>query len=142
MKHLILAIVVFTLAACGGGGGDSSFKPTDPNTVFQLFPPGGPATGTSENRSLTGTDNFGDSWTATISSQVQSDTTFLGEAVRPTLSIIGLTYVPTGGFINITSTSYIKYDVNAVYSIGSSDSTTKQSHIRQTHCRIQQKLVI
>lgn len=60
MKHLALAIVVFTLAACGGGG-DSSFEPTDPNTVFQLFPAGGPAPGTSENRSLTGTDNFGDS---------------------------------------------------------------------------------
>jgi hypothetical protein len=125
MKHIYLvlfSISILTLSACGGG--DSSFKPTDPNTVFQLFLPGGPATGASENWSLTGTDNFGDSWTATISSQVQSDTTFLGEAVRPTLSIMGLTYVPTGGFINITSTSYIKYDVNAVYSIGSSDGTT------------------
>jgi hypothetical protein len=53
MKHLALAIVVFTLAACGGGG-DSSFEPTDPNTVLQLFPAGGPAPGTFENRSLTG----------------------------------------------------------------------------------------
>jgi hypothetical protein len=124
----VLFLSVLLLVACGGGSGGSdsgsTFVPTDPNTVFQLFPPGGPTVGESSTVNLSGTDNFGDSWTASGSSQVQADTTFLGESVRPTLTILNLTYVPTGAFVNVTSTSYTRYDAGAVYRIGISDTST------------------
>jgi hypothetical protein len=89
MKHLALAIVVFTLAACGGSGGGSGggsdFEPTDPNTVFQFFPAGYFTEGRSSTQNCTGSDTAGGEYTAVFSEQTQAQTTFPGIPAIPIL---------------------------------------------------------
>jgi len=130
MKQLLLVFAVLAITACGGGGSgggsddDNTFVPTDHNTVFRIDTVGGPAVGSTESWVLTGSDNDGDGWRLTVSIQVQADTTFLGEPVTPNFRTGQLTYLPTGGFVNIISTSYAQYVTDGLYYIGFSGDTT------------------
>ena len=126
MKHLALAIVVFTLAACGGGGGGGGgddFVPTDPNTVFQTFPPGYFTTGYSDTVNYTGTDSRGDVYTFTGSVQTQAQTTFLGEPAIPLLAQVQITNTSTGGFASNTGTTYYSTSASDRRHLGYSDSS-------------------
>lgn len=123
VTNLSIAVLLLTvLSGCGGGGGD--FVATDPNTVFEIEKPGGQAIGSSSSYTLSGTDSDGDDWILSVSSQVQADTTFLGEPVRPVFSIAQLTYLPTGGIANTSVTGYYKYEANGFRFIGDSGDTT------------------
>jgi len=118
----IAVLLLIALSGCGGGGSD--FVPTDPNTVFEIEKPGGQSIGSSDSYTLSGTDSDGDRWTLSISSQVQADTTFLGESVRSIYAIGQLTYLPTGGIANTSVIVYYKYEANGFYLIGDSGDTT------------------
>jgi len=123
VRNLSIAVLLLTaLSGCGGGGSD--FVPTDPNTLFEIEKPGGPSIGSSDSYTLSGTDSDGDHWTLSMSSQVQADTTFLGEPVSPIFSIVQLKYSPTGGIANASGTSYYKYDADGFSYIGNKGDTT------------------
>jgi hypothetical protein len=126
VTNLLIAVLLLTvLSGCGGGGGGSDFAPTDPNTVFEIEKPGGQSIGSSDSYTLSGTDSDGDDWILSVSSQVQADTTFLGEPVRSIFSIVQVKYLPTGEIANTSGTSYYKYDAGGFYFIGDSgDATT------------------
>jgi len=125
VTNLSIAVLLLTvLSGCGGGGGGADFVPTDPNTIFEIEKPGGQSIGSSDSYTLSGTDSDGDHWTLSMSSQVQADTTFLGEPVSPIFSIVQLKYSPTGGIANASGTSYYKYEADGFYFIGDSGDTT------------------
>jgi hypothetical protein len=126
MKHLALAIVVFTLAACGGGsgGGGSDFEPTDPNTVFQSFPAGYFTEGRSSTQNCTGSDTAGGKFTAVFSGQTQAQTTFLGTPAIPILGQLQLTNTATNAFVSTIGTSYATTSAVDRRYLGYSDSTT------------------
>ncbi len=78
MKYLhvfLCSFSILTLSACGGGSssdGDSTFEPTDPNTVFQTFPAGYFTEGRSSTQNCTGSDTAGGVFTAAFSEQTQA----------------------------------------------------------------------
>ena len=62
IKHLALAIVVFTLAACGGGGGDD-FVPLDTTVDYDIAAALFGTSGVSRTLTGSGTDSDGRQWT-------------------------------------------------------------------------------
>jgi len=104
---LTLALVGAALASvsCSSGGGDSA-TPTDPATVFQLFPSGYFTAGYTETTSYTGSDTLGGTYTAIFSIQTQPQSTFLGVPAIPILGQLQMTNTSTGAFASVISTSY------------------------------------
>jgi len=119
-KNITISLLLLTvISACGGGG-----SPTDPNTVFQTFPPGYFTTGYSNTINFTGTDSTGDDYTGTASEQTQAQTTFLGEPAIPVLAQIQLTNTSTGGFASNVGTSYFTTSASDRHYLGYSDSSS------------------
>ena len=106
MKHLALAIVVFTLAACGGGGGGGGGgTPTDPNQSFSLAKLQSTTTGTVYSSSLTGSDSNGTSYAGSINVATRAQEMYSGVLAYPTDLILNLS--GGGQSVTVTSTSYI-----------------------------------
>ena len=98
--------------------------PTDPNTVFQLFPPGYFSVGYSKTTNFTGTDTGGGVFTATASVQTQAQTTFLGQPAIPQLVQIQLTNTATGAFVSNIGTGYWSTSATDRRILGFSDSSS------------------
>ena len=122
-KLALIGSIVF-LTSCGGGGGGSNSVPTDPNTIFQLFPPGFFSVGFSETTNFTGTDTGGGVFTATASVQTQAQTTFLGQPAIPQLVQIQLTNTATGAFISDTGTGFWSTSATDRRNLGFSNSSS------------------
>lgn len=109
-KYLILFALIL-IQSCSSGGGDST-TPTDPDTVFNSFPP---EFFTSYNKTFnfTGSSNLGDTLTATFSQQTMSETVFLSTPAIPILTQQQVTNTKTGAIANAVG--------NAYYSTSASD---------------------
>jgi hypothetical protein len=120
---LISALI---LVGCGGGGGDgaSAGVPTDPDTVFRSAPSGYFTDGYSQTHNYTGADSEGGVYTATLSEQTQSQTTFLGVPAIPILGLLQLTNTANGAFVSSTVTVYYTTSASDRHYLGSSDSST------------------
>ena len=116
---LISALI---LIGCGGGGGGG--VPTDPNTVFRSAPSGYFADGFSQTHNYTGTDSEGGVYTATLSEQTQSQTTFLGVPAIPILGVLQLNNTANGAFVSSAVTVYYTTSASDRHYLGSSDSST------------------
>ena len=120
MKHLALAIVVFTLAACGGGGGggggggsdDSPFVPTDPNQIFSLSKFLTTSIGTVYSTQLTGSDSNGNTYSGSLAKANRAQEMYGGVLTTPGDIIISLT--GGGSSITVTSTGYIDSSGNTI----------------------------
>lgn len=115
-------VTVSILLGCGGGSG-SNFEPTDPNTVFNLFPPSY-FTSYSSSYNFTGSDTAGGRFTGTFSAQTLSPTTFLGEAAIPILGLLELINTVTNAQVSSTATVYFSDTPNDRRYLGSSSSLT------------------
>ena len=130
MKYLhvlLCSFAVLTLSACGGGsggGGDSTFNPTDPNTEFRMFPVGYFSPGRSSTQTCTGEDSDGDNYAAVFSEQTQAETVFLGLPAIPLIGQVQLTNTSTGAFASNIGTSYASPSELDRRYLGYSDSTT------------------
>ncbi len=109
---LISTFVIFTLSACGGGGGGgSNTAPTNPTTVFSLFPSGYFSVGYSESYTLTGTDTAGGVFTGSYLIQTQTQSTFNGVPAIPFDVSLQLNNTASGAFVSAIGTGY--YSTNA-----------------------------
>lgn len=123
------------LSACSSGGGDGSpaAPPTNPETVFKVFNSGLFSPGYTGTTNYTGTDTAGGVFTATISTQTQSESTFLGVPAIPILQQLQLTNTASGAFISVVGTSYFSPEATSRHYLGySGDSTTTVSSITET----------
>jgi hypothetical protein len=121
---LIGSFLILTLSACGGGSGDSDFKPTDPNTEFRSSPAGYFTPGGSSTQNCTGEDTDGDKYTAVFSAQTQAETTFLGTPAIPIVGQLQLTNTSTGAFVSNIGTSYASTSELDRRYLGYSDAST------------------
>lgn len=120
-----LYLLTFLLVACGGGGGGGTpVTPTDPNTVFSLFPSGFFNAGYSDVVNYTGTDTLGGTHIATFSTQTQAQTTFLGEPAIPVIGQLQLTNTANNAVISNIGTVYWSTSATDRHRLGYSDSTT------------------
>jgi hypothetical protein len=117
---LLLSILV---TGCSSSGGDSP-APTDPNTVFQLFPSGFFTAGYSETYNLTGTDTLGGTHKAVFSLQTQAPTTFLGQPAIPVFVQVQITNTSTGAVVSNSGNGYYSTSPTDRRYLGYSDSTT------------------
>lgn len=106
MDWMIVTIcLVLSLTGCSSGGGDSA-PPTDPNTVFQIFPSGRFTPGNTDTINLTGTDTVGGVYTAIFSMQTQSESTFLGVPAIPILVHVQITNTANGAVASNVGNAY------------------------------------
>ena len=123
-----ILIIISTLGlilaqGCSSSGGDGA-TPTDPNTVFQLFDNGYFTPGYTNTTDYVGSDTKGSSYTAIISSQTQTQSTFLGQPAIPILQQIQITNTSTGASVSDIGTGYYSIDPNDRHFLGQSSSTS------------------
>ncbi|PCJ83691.1 MAG: hypothetical protein COA54_15050 [Thiotrichaceae bacterium] len=123
-KYLALLLAVIAIQGCSSGGGDSAPPPTAPDTVFQLFPSNAFTTGSTDTINYTGTDTKGGVWNGTISSQVQSQSTFLGQPAIPVLTQLQLTNTANGAIISNIGTVYYTTTASDRRYLGYSDASS------------------
>ncbi|MDB4575773.1 hypothetical protein N9112_02315 [bacterium] len=123
MKKYLVLFAFIIIQGCSSGGGDST-SPTDPNTVFQLFPTGYFTAGYTSTINYTGTDTAGSTYTGTVSKQTQAESTFLGVPAIPILYQIQITNTATGAFASGTSTEYFSTLATDRHYLGYSSNTT------------------
>lgn len=124
-KYLILLVLILT-QGCSSGGGDST-APTDPNTVFQLFPTAFFTPGYTETTNLTGNDTSGGTYTATVSEETQAESTFLGVPAIPILQQLQIQNTATGAFASAVGTAYWTPLATDRHYLGYSGTTTTVS---------------
>lgn len=122
--NLIVFAIITLLAGCSGGGGDEGTTPTDPNTVFELFPSTFFTAGTTDTLNFTGTDTAGGVYTATISQQTQAQSTFLDQPAIPILLQLQLTNTANGGFVSNVGTGYYSVSAADRHYLGYSDASS------------------
>ena len=121
LKKLAISILLVTaLSACGGGGGGggTTNTPTDPSLVFNLFPPGYFGGSYSDSYSLTGSDNTGDGYTATIAVQSGSTATFNAQPVLTIDQQVTITNTTTNAIGTGSSETYFSTDLNNLMVVG------------------------
>jgi len=121
-KILVLLTALIFITGCSSGG--DSVAPTDPSTVFNLFPPGSFTPGNTKTTNYTGTDTAGGVYTATFSAQVLTESTFLGVPAIPVLGQLQLTNTANGGFVSVILTSYYSPLASDRHYLGVSSNTT------------------
>ena len=120
--YIFIAIVtIFSLSGCGGGG--SSTTPTDPNTVFSLFPSAYFTLGYSESYTLTGTDTGGGVFTGSYSIQTQSQSTFNGNPAIPFAVSLQLNNTASGAFVTAIGTGYYSTTISNLHNLGFTNTT-------------------
>jgi hypothetical protein len=121
----VYALGVLGIVASGGGsgGGDDDFVPTDPNTVFKVFPPEY-FTNYSKSINYSGSDTAGGKFVGTFSEQTQSQTTFLGELAIPILVHIQLTNTVTNAITSNIGRGYYSTSANDRRNLGYSDGSS------------------
>ena len=124
LRNILLFMVVSLMAACGGGGGGSSSNPTDPNTVFQLFPANKFVQGNVESLNYTGADNIGGKYTGSFTERTEAQTTFLGQQAIPLLGQLQLSNTVNGAVISDIVTTYVSISATDRRLLGTSDSTS------------------
>lgn len=122
MKKYLILLALIVIQGCSSSGGDSAPPPTSSDTVFQLFAPGSFAAGFTETVNLTGTDSSGGVWSGVVSTQTQSQSTFLGQPVIPILAQVQLTNSSNGAFVSNIGTSYYSTSASDRHYLGYSDS--------------------
>jgi len=124
MRYILLsAFSIFMISACGGGGGGSSSTPTDPATVFSLFPSGYFSTGYSESYTLTGTDTAGGVFTGSYSIQTQAQSTFNGVPAIPFAVSLQLNNTASGAFVSAIGTGYYSTNTASPENLGFTNTT-------------------
>jgi hypothetical protein len=118
-KVLKLFIPFFVLTGCFDSG--DSFNPTDPDTVFTLFPSGYFNVGYSETYDLSGFGNNGISQLGLFSVETQLRTIFNGEPAIPVLTALQVTDTQTGSFSTAMKTEYFSIDSNDLRDLGFSN---------------------
>lgn len=121
LSFIVVLLVLIT--GCSSGGGDSSTA-TDPNTEFQIFPSGYFTAGYTDTINYTGTGTDGSSYTAFISEQTQTQSTFLGQSAIPILEQLQVTNTSTGATASGISTEYYSTDPNDRHYLGESSATS------------------
>lgn len=121
-KITISILLVAALSACGGGGGGGN-TPTDPSLVFSLFPPDYFGGAYSDSYSLSGSDNTGDGYTATIAVQSGSTATFNAQSVLTIDQQVTITNTTTNAVGTGSSESYFSTDLNNLMAVGAYNIT-------------------
>lgn len=121
-KYLVLFALII-IQGCSSSGGDSSTA-TDPNTEFHVFPSGYFTAGYTDTINYTGTGTDGSSYTASLSDQTQTPSTFLGQSAIPILEQLQVTNTSTGATASGISTEYFSTDPNDRHYLGESSTTT------------------
>jgi len=130
MKNNIVSFVFACsfalLTACGSGGGGGSSTPaptpTATNIPFQLFPTSYFSNGYTETYQLTGSDNVGDTFTATWTQTTQAQTTYNGQSAIPVQHVLALTNTQTHATITVTGTDYYSTDPASLMYYGWTDT--------------------
>ena len=133
IKMALVFILVSTLVACGGETNENNItNPTDPNTVFQLFPSGHFSNGYSETYILSGSDTAGGTQTGSFSIQTQSQSIFNGEAAIPFAVILQITNTQTGAFGSASGYGYYSTNQNDLRDLGYESTTTGEMTVSAT----------
>lgn len=131
-KFVIASIVVVLLSACGSGGGSSTpapvSAPTDTNLAFQLFPAGFFSNGYTETYQLSGSDTDGGTYTATLSTTTQAQTTFNGQPAIPVQSLVKITNTQAGVSVTGTGVGYYSTGSASRMYLGFTDNTTSTTY--------------
>ena len=122
MKKYLILFALILIQGCSSGGDDSA--PTAPDTVFQLFEAGSFTAGFTKTTNYTGTDTAGGVWSGTVSSQAQSQSTFLGQPAIPVLQQVQLTNSSNGAVLSNIGTSYWSTSASDRRYLGYSDAST------------------
>lgn len=117
----LLCLSALSISGCSSGD-DGGVTPTDPNTVFELFPSAFFTAGTTDTLNFTGTDTAGGVYTAIVSEQTQAQSTFLGQPAIPILMQLELTNTASGGFASNVGTGYYSVSAADRHYLGYSDS--------------------
>jgi hypothetical protein len=123
---LLTAALLLTLTACGGGGGGgggNSTTPTDPTTVFSLFPSGYFSAGYNETYTFTGTDTGGGVFTGSYSIQTQTQSAINGVPAIPFAVSLQLNNTASGAFISSIGTGYYSTDTTNPENLGFTSTT-------------------
>lgn len=129
----LVFILVSSLAACGGETNENNIaNPTDPNTVFQLFPSGFLSNGYSEFYTLSGSDTAGGTHTGNYSLQTQSQSVFNGEAAIPFAVLLQITNTQTGAFGSSSGYGYYSTSLNDLRNLGYESTTTGEMTVSAT----------
>ena len=123
MKKYLVLFALILIQGCSSGGGDGSTA-TDPNTEFQIFPSGYFTAGYADTINYTGTGTDGSSYTASVSEQTQTQSTFLGQSAIPILEQLQVTNISTGATASGIGTEYYSTDPNDRHFLGESSTTT------------------
>jgi len=129
IKHTHFIMWVFIslgLISCGGSDTENGydFIPTDPNTVFSLFPAGYFNEGYSETYNLNGSDTAGGIQTGSYSIQTQAQSIFNSDAAIPFSVILSITNTQTGAFATASGTGYYSANQNDLRNLGYDSTTT------------------
>jgi hypothetical protein len=116
--------VIFLMAGCGGNGGSSSAPQTIPTplrtpvnvTSTKAIFTGTATAGTQYSFSLTGTDLQGNSWTGSFTLISDGITTFEGQSVTASRSILTLQKLG-GAPASMTTTRYFLSPIGAMYKL-------------------------
>ncbi|MDA8382178.1 MAG: hypothetical protein M0037_03770 [Betaproteobacteria bacterium] len=123
-------LAALQLAGCGGGGGGGGGSTpadppaTDPPTSYQLFASAMFTPGYTKTYPFTGTDNLSppDSYTGTLTTTTQAQSTFNGQPAIPVQSLIVLQNALTGVATSVTETDYYSTDPANLMLLGMTDS--------------------
>jgi len=121
---VLLGLVSILGTGGGGGGGSSSTTPTPTDIPFQLFPTGYFSNGYTRTWHLSGSDNVGDTFTATWTETTQAQTTYNGQPAIPVQSVLSLTNTQTQATDTVTGVDYYSIDPMSLMYYGWTDSLT------------------
>lgn len=118
LLHKILTVLMPLVVLTGCVDSNNRFNPTDPDTIFNLFPSGYFEVGYSEAYELSGFDNNGITQTGIFSVDAQSQTSFNSELAIPLLVTLEPGGFQTGLFPTSTKIEYFSTDSNDLRNLG------------------------